>query len=49
MLGLSVESAYLGLDYTPGFEMQLPSNEMFNGFDLTIDQADDIKKVETGD
>ena len=49
VLGLSVESAHLGLDYTPGFEMQLPSNEMFNGFDLTIDQSDDIKKVETGD
>ena len=29
--------------------MILPDNEMFNSFDLTIDQSEDIKKVETGE
>jgi hypothetical protein len=29
--------------------MVLPENEMFNDFDLTVDQSDDIKRVETGD
>ena len=29
--------------------MTLPDNEMFNSFDLTIDQSEDIKKVETGE
>ena len=27
--------------------MKLPDNEMFDGFDLTIDQSEDIKEVET--
>lgn len=26
-----------------------PDNDMFNSFDLTVDQSDDIKKVETGE
>ena len=34
---------------TQGFEMKLPDNEMFDGFDLTIDQSEDIKEVETGE
>ena len=29
--------------------MTIPNNEMFNKFDLTIDQSKDIKKVETGE
>lgn len=29
--------------------MTIPNNEMFNKFDLTIDQGKDIKKVETGE
>lgn len=47
VLGLSFDSATAKLDYTDGFEMLLPENELFNGFDLTIDQSEDIKKVET--
>lgn len=49
VLGLSVSSAELSLDYTDGFNMQLPDNDMFKSFNLTIDQSDDIKKVETGE
>ena len=37
------------MDRTDGFAMVLPDNEMFNGFDLTVDQSADIKKVETGE
>ena len=48
VLGLSVDSAELQLDYTDGFEMQLPSDDMFMGFDLTVDQSENIQRVETG-
>lgn len=37
------------MDRTDGFSMVLPDNEMFNGFDLSLDQSADIKKVETGE
>ena len=37
------------MDRTDNFFMILPDNEMFNSFDLTIDQSEDIKKVETGE
>ncbi len=47
ILGLSIDKADLALDYTQGFEMKLPDNEMFENFDLTIDQSEDIKEVET--
>ena len=33
-------------DDTDTFEMALPDGEMFSGFDLTIDQSEDIEKVE---
>ena len=46
---LQFDKADLALDYTQGFEMKLPDNEMFDGFDLTIDQSEDIKEVETGE
>ena len=49
VLGLNIDKADLALDYTRGFEMKLPENEMFDGFDLTIDQSEDIKEVETGE
>ena len=45
--GLRVEKAEISLDLTDSFEMKLPDNDMFSGFDLTIDQSADIKKVET--
>ena len=47
VLGLHIEKANIALDLTDSFEMKLPDNEMFSGFDLTIDQSEDIKKVET--
>lgn len=47
VLGLQITDAVLTWDDTPGFKMQVPQNEMFDEFDLTIDQAEDIKKVET--
>ena len=46
VLGLKIGKADLGMDVTDGFEMALPDNEMFAGFDLTIDQSEDIEKVE---
>lgn len=49
ILGLNVDDAVLSIDYTDGFAMNLPSNEMFRNFDLTVDQSADIKKVETKD
>lgn len=47
VLGLSVDSAELSWDYTDEFEMHLPDGEMFSSLDLTVDQSEDIKKVET--
>ena len=49
VLDLSADELVAGIDSTRGFSMLLPDNDMFNGFDLTVDQSDDIKKVETGD
>ena len=47
VLGINFDDAVLTWDDTDGFEVKLPQNEMFAGFDLTIDQTEDIKKVET--
>lgn len=47
VLGLSIDSATLTWDHSDGFQMLLPQNEMFAGFDLTVDQSEDIEKVET--
>ena len=49
MLDLKFDSAELKWDYTDGFSMVLPEDEMFKNFDLTVDQSEDIKRVETGD
>ena len=49
VLDLEVDTAKLKIDATQGFNMQLPDTEMFPTLDLTIDQSDDIKKVETKD
>ena len=46
VLGLNVDSAEIAWDYTDSFDMILPDNEMFDGFNLTVDQSEDIKKVE---
>lgn len=47
LLGVDIEEATLIWDDVDVFKMVLPQNEMFSGFDLTIDQSEDIKKVET--
>ena len=49
VLDLSAKETNVTMDRTDYFSMTLPDNEMFNEFDLTIDQSEDIKKVETGD
>lgn len=47
VLGLSFDEATLIWDDTDAFQMLIPQNEMFAEFDLTVDQSEDIKKVET--
>ena len=47
ILGLNIVDAKLTWDDTNAFQMLIPQNKMFTGFDLTIDQSEDIKKVET--
>ena len=47
VLGINFDNAVLTWDDTDGFQTKLPQNEMFASFDLTIDQTEDIKKVET--
>lgn len=47
MLDVEVDNAKLSIDPTQGFDMQLPETEMFPTLDLTKDQSEDIKKVET--
>ncbi len=49
VLDLAADELEVSIDRTDRFSMALPDNEMFNSFDLTIDQSDDIKKVETGE
>ena len=47
VLGINFEEAVLTWDDTDGFQTTLPQNEIFSNFDLTVDQSEDIKKVET--
>ncbi len=47
VLGLNIDSAVISWDETDAFQMVLPGNERFAGFDLTVDQTEDIEKVET--
>ena len=49
VLNLSAKNINVSVDSTNGFYMIITNNEMFNKFDLTIDQSKDIKKVETGE
>ena len=48
-MDLKFDKADVKWDSTSSYNMILPDNEMFNDFDLTVDQSDDIKKVETGE
>jgi acetolactate decarboxylase len=47
VLGLNIADAVLIWDDTDGFQIRLPQNEDFDRFDLTVDQLEGIKKVET--
>ena len=49
VLNLSSKNVEASFDSTDSFFMVIPNNEMFDKFDLTIDQSKDIKKVETGE
>ena len=49
VLDLAADKLEVSIDRTDNFSIVLPDNEMFNNFDLTIDQSEDIKKVETGE
>ena len=46
VLGLKIADAVLTWDDTDAFQMRLPQNDMFSGFDLTVDQSKDIEKIE---
>ena len=46
VLGLKIADAVLTWDDTDAFQMRLPQNDMFAGFDLAVDQSEDIKKIE---
>ena len=48
VLDLSVTQAELSLDDTGGFAMLLPDNPMFRNFDFSVEQAEDVRKVEQG-
>ncbi|MCR5816754.1 MAG: acetolactate decarboxylase [Ruminococcus sp.] len=47
VLDLSCDTADISIDYTDGFNILLPETQMFPTLDLTKDQSEDIKKVET--
>ena len=49
VLDLDINNAELKWDNTRGFSMLLPDTQMFPSLDLTTDQSEDIKKVETND
>ena len=46
VLGLHIADAVLTWKDLDGLEVRLPKNERFAGFDLTVDQTEDIKKIE---
>ena len=46
VLGLQIADAVSTWTDIDAFELRLPQNEMFSGFDLSIDQSKDIEKVE---
>ena len=49
VVDLRSNAATVCWDYTQEFSMKLPDSEAFKDYDLTVDQSEDIKKVETGE
>jgi len=47
LLDIDIDNANVRIDSTQGFNMLLPETKMFQTLDLTVDQSDDIKNVET--
>ena len=47
MLDVNISNAVLTWDDIDGLELRLPNNNLFDGLDLTVDQSEDIKKIET--
>lgn len=47
VLGLSIADAAMTVEAIDGFQMKLPQNGMFDLLDFTVDQSEDIKKIET--
>ena len=47
VLGLDVDDAGLVRHDINGFQIQLPKTEKIDSFDFTVDQSDDIKRIET--
>lgn len=48
VLDVNIADAVLTWDDTDGFQMQLPQSDMFSGFDLTVDQSEELEKIEKG-
>ena len=46
VLGVDIAEAVSTWTDLDAFEVRLPKNGMFGGFDLTVDQSRDIEKVE---
>ena len=46
VLGLYISDAVLTWDDTDAFHLKLTQNKKFSGFDLTVDQSEDIEKIE---
>lgn len=46
VLGVNIAEAASAWADLDAFEVRLPKNRMFDGFDLTVDQSRDIEKVE---
>ena len=46
VLGLQIADAVLTWEDVDGFQLRLPQTERFSGFDLTVDQSEDIERIE---
>ena len=46
VLGVNIADAALNMCSIDAFEVHLPRNKMFSGLDLTVDQSEDIERVE---
>ena len=49
VLGLNIADAVLIWNDISGLQLRLPQNKNFDRFDLTVDQSEDIKKIETNE